>query len=34
LQREICEVSSVKEESDDQITIDDNNIEFDDNEDK
>jgi hypothetical protein len=31
LQGEICEVASVKEESDDQITVDDNNIEFDDN---
>jgi hypothetical protein len=31
LQGEICEVASVKEESDDQIIIDDNNVGFDDN---
>jgi hypothetical protein len=31
LQGDIFEVASVKEESDDEITIDDNNIEFDDN---
>jgi hypothetical protein len=33
LQDENCDVASVKEESEDEITIEDNNIEFDNEED-